>query len=735
MSTCTKWVDDGTNARTNWAVNLTTTCVTWADQISQQCQTWADEGSNQCQNWADQGSNQCQAWADNGYNQCCTWAPCSWFCDAFVWISNWVCQGWYWVAKWVCLAWYWVANWVCQAYTVVVKVVCAVFSVLVRVVCVVWSWIAKLVCIAWDTAVCLVGVVTGGGTPTGPIKHVFVLMLENRAFDHMLGFAAIRGMDGVTGGLTVVDDLTSGVSYTNPNPNHNDQPLAPATPADFMLWNNDSTLTRPDPGHEFDNALLQLCGYTRQKDGTIRVPTYSPGNYPTINNSGFIASYFGLASKDGTTPDVTDPTKINQVDPERILHCFDPAQLPVLTTLAQEFAICDRWFSSLPGPTWPNRFFIHAASSGGLDDSPSNLETVTSTFLNGYRFENGTVFDALEDKCFDWNVFMGDELPQVFAISGMTDRRIEGHFDDFENFSTALSDPAFSVPYIFIEPNYGNVLPTTPGDFTCGNSQHPLDDITRGEKLIKDVYEAIRNSPHWNDSILVVTYDEQGGFYDHVPPPMTVSPGDIISDPNNSHHSFDFTQLGIRVPAVIISPWIPKNVIDHTVYDHSSLLATMESLYGLPSLTKRDASANTFSHLLSLTTPRTDAPATLPDPAHSGVTRCGDPATTATTSQGLSEESNDTSSIEPVLGAFLHVAFLRDYHHANPLARPAILRRYRDIHTRGQAVLYIQDVARRIPTPQKRFRKVKALLKLNLLRRAQAREFKQRGGGDSKTGR
>jgi phospholipase C len=708
MSTCTKWVDDGTIACTDWTEQAIGTCNRWADHGSSQCQSWKDQGSNQCQSWADHGSNQCQSWADNGYNSCCDWAPCSWFCDAFVWIANWVCQAWYWVANWVCQAWYWVANWVCQAWYWVARIVCVAFLWIVRVVCVVWSWIADWVCVAWDTARCAVRwVFRGQHIPSGPIKHVFVLMLENRAFDHMLGLAGIMGTDATTGRPTAVDGLTQGGPYENPNPNAGDGMVAASSPADFFFRN-----VAPDPGHEFNNALLQLCGYTRDNSGGIVLPTYpdAAGKYPLAeaiqenrNNSGFIGSYFGLEHQDGVTPNTTDP--------ERIMRCFSPDQVPVITALAQEFAVCDHWFSSMPGPTWPNRFFIHAASSGGLDDSPSNLQTVSSALLNGYRFENGTIYDSLEDQCFDWNVFMGDELPQVFAISGMTDRRIEGHFDDFDDFSEALSDPDFSVPYIFIEPNYGNVLPTTPGDFTCGNSQHPLDDVTRGERLIKAVYETIRNSPHWNNSLLLVTYDEQGGFYDHVPPPAAVSPGDVISDESNNHHNFDFTQLGVRVPAIVISPLIPANLVDHTVYDHTSLLATVENLFGMGPLTNRDGQANTFSHLLSLPTPRADAPSTLPDPADSGF-RCEDDAEDRiASSQSRLTISDRTRTLEPVMRSFLHVAFLRDYHHANVLAKPAILRRYLAITTRAEAVSYIQDVARRVPKPKKRLRRILAMMK------------------------
>ena len=702
MSTCTKWVDDGTIACTDWAQQATQTCGQWADEGSNQCQSWADEGSNQCQSWADEGSNQCQSWADDGYNQCCDWWPCSWACDAVVWISNWVCQAWYWVSNWVCQAWYWVANWVCQAWYWVANIVCVVFLWIVNAVCVVWSWIADWVCVAWDSARCGVYALFGGSTtPTGPIKHVFVLMLENRAFDHMLGFAGIQGTDAQTGEPRHVDDLTQGGPYSNPNPNGSpqDSPVSVSSPADFTLWNQDESLKRPDPGHEFNNALLQLCGYQRNAAGTTTVPAYPPGGpYPPINNQGFIGSYFGLTPVDGNTP--------NSTDPERIMKCYDPKQVQVLIALASAFAVCDRWFSSIPGPTWPNRFFIHAASSGGLDDSPSGFESATSSLLNGYRFENGTIYDRLEDACFDWDVFMGDEFPQVFAISGMTDRRLEGHFEGFDEFAEAVNDPDFSTPYVFIEPNYGNVLPTTPGDFTCGNSQHPLDDMTRGERLIKTVYETIRNSPHWNDSVLLVTYDEQGGFFDHVAPPPTVSPGDTISNEDNNHHSFDFTQLGIRVPAVVISPLIPTNVVDHTVYDHTSLLATVEQLYGFKSLTNRDARANSFSHLFSLGVPRTDAPTTLPEPAASGF-RCDDdpPSVSGSSSTALAAGivGSDAKlpptedSITPVQRAFLHIAFLRDYHRTSFLGKKGVVRRFLKIKTGTQALQYIESVRKRMP--------------------------------------
>ncbi len=290
---------------------------------------------------------------------------------------------------------------------------------------------------------------------------------------------------------------------------------------------------------------------------------------------------------------------------------------------------------------------------------------------------------------------MGDELPQVFAIHGMHEARLEGHFKDFDHFDKAVNDPNFSTSYVFIEPSYGNILPLTPGDYTCGSSQHPLDDVTRGEKLIKKVYETIRNSPHWNESLLLITYDEHGGFYDHVAPPAIVSPGDKISDDDNNHHNFDFAQLGIRVPAILVSPLIPRSTIDHTLYDHSSLLATVESIFGINPLTNRDRQANSLDHLLSLTTPRTDAPTRLPDPPDSGF-HCEEDAedklaaSRSTLQAGRGQPQR--GPIEPSLRGWLHIAFLR-HHQMTPVAdREALVRNFLKINDRADALNYMKGV-------------------------------------------
>lgn len=266
-----------------------------------------------------------------------------------------------------------------------------------------------------------------------------------------------------------------------------------------------------------------------------------------------------------------------------------------------------------------------------------------------------------------------------------------------------MNDPDFSTGYVFIEPNYGNDLPPSTEDFTCGDSQHPLDDVSRGEPLIKQVYETIRNSPHWNSSLLLVTYDEHGGFYDHVAPPAAIAPGDSISDEDNNHHNFTFTQLGVRVPAVVISPLIPGRMIDHTVYDHTSLLATVEQMFGLKPLTNRDAAANNLTHLVSLSSPRTDTPTMLPEPAVSGFHCDDDPnqpqtnqtSSDLTASSVASDGQGDESPIPSAMQGFLYVALRKALATARGRDKPQIIRQYLAIDTRGAARQFMWNVALR----------------------------------------
>lgn len=483
------------------------------------------------------------------------------------------------------------------------------------------------------------------------IQHVFVLMLENRSFDHMLGFSQLTGIDAITGKPTSAEGLDPARDH---NTGPDGKPIPVSSPAAWALGH--------DPGHEFPDVREQLCG--------------SGGAYPHINNSGFVSDY----------------AKIDPQHPGDIMKCYAPEQLPVINTLAREFAVCDHWFSSLPGPTWPNRFFIHAASSAGLDHSPTTINIASSILINGYKFENGAIYDRLDDEGMSWSIYHGDPFPQALAINGMTEQLIKGRFHEFEDFSQHVQDPNYSASYTFIEPDYH-----VAADFVGGNSQHPRDDVTRGEALLKQVYEAIRNSPHWQNSLLIVTYDEHGGFYDHVPPPRTVAPGDPITDPENNRYNFDFTQLGVRVPALIISPLIPRGIIDHSVYDHTSALATVEHIFGLLPLTDRDRQANTLNHLFSLEAPRTDAPARLPNPAQSGIAYTGEPEESIAAKQVAANPIKAAEPPEPALQAFLHIAHLRDRQTSPPPQKEQSTARYLSAtNTSADAKRYLVEVQHKV---------------------------------------
>jgi phospholipase C len=282
----------------------------------------------------------------------------------------------------------------------------------------------------------------------------------------------------------------------------------------------------------------------------------------------------------------------------------------------------------------------------------------------------------------------------------MLEHVLEGRFFSIRDFAARVNDPAFADAYLFIEPHYGHVL-SDGRNFKCGNSQHPLDDVTRGERLLKDVYETIRSSPHWASSVLIVLYDEHGGFYDHVVPPRATPPGDAFS-PDNSRHGFQFDQLGVRIPALVISPYTARRTIDHTVHDHTSVLATVERLHGLDPLTARDAGAAGLNHLFALDAARQDAPTRLPDPAPSGIPDC-DPELDEQFLRFLERAPAELAGpVDSALVGFLQVAVARELHLAAATKRDLgsaidqekdrLLSTYDQIRTKFDAVRFLRDV-------------------------------------------
>ena len=432
-----------------------------------------------------------------------------------------------------------------------------------------------------------------------------------------------------------------------------------------------------DPGHEFTDVVAQLAGYGQ---------TYpSGGPYPAIDNSGFAANYATTATEGPAPPagDIGD-----------IMACFDTsADLSVLYQLATQFALCDHWFSSLPGPTWPNRFFVHGASSAGLDHSPTTEQMLEWETFWGFTYPKGSIYDALAAAGVSYGLFIDTSgpaaggIPQVSAIHNITYADV----GSLEDFVTALQG-SYPHRYTFIEPNYGDV---TSGSYEGGSSQHPMDSVAGGEQLIQTVYEAIRNSSVWNSSLLIIVYDEHGGFYDHVAPPGAAPPDDGSPGTYNQY-GFDFAQLGVRVPAVVVSPWVAKGFVDPTVYDHASVLATVEALFGLAPLTRRDAEANNLLHLLA-PTPRTDCPTALARPAPTPAR----PAVTAAhrlvqDRRPLPQTGNLPGFMSIVLKTELELSS------GTPADRAAILANYQAIKTRGEARAYIESVMARATAARSR---------------------------------
>jgi phospholipase C len=399
------------------------------------------------------------------------------------------------------------------------------------------------------------------------LKHIVVLMMENRSFDHMLGFAQSDTwpIDGLKGTETNVDSQGRAAQVSS------DARYA----GDFT----------PDPGHAVLDTLTQL---------------YIDANTPVTQDpsmGGFVQSYEGKTN--------------NPQDAHRIMKCFSPDRLPTLVSLAQQFAVCDRWFSSVPGPTFPNRAYAHGATSVGRVDMGVD-------WLNMSK----TLYELLAENNLDSRIYYHDSTMAMTFKGLMNQGR---YFDQIDDFFSDCSKNRLPV-YSFIEPRYANSEDDSTNTFFSASDQHPDHNVEEGELLIHRVFNAVWNNPAVrNTTLLVVVYDEHGGLYDHVPPPKTVNPDNKNwkGSADSTDPPFDFTRLGVRVPAVLISPYIKAGTIDHTPYDHASIAATVCKLFlknvANASLTARDRQANTFEANITLDQPRAVAPSVTPLPLQAPI--------------------------------------------------------------------------------------------------------------------
>jgi len=443
------------------------------------------------------------------------------------------------------------------------------------------------------------------------IKHIVVLMLENRSFDNLLGWlyeneVPPRGQhfEGLhswmwnplnnidTDGVPFVEKVYVRKNGESVRINHKTYP----NPQDF-------TLPDPDPGEGFKDTNQQLFEH-------YNVALEYP---PEPTNMGFVNNYAN-AMLYGTYGFGDAPT-----DPREIMTCYTPEQLPVLSKLAREYAVCDQWFCSVPSQTLPNRDFIHAATSTGyVNNGPKSLCDAKTIF--------NQIQEAIEGgrKDLSWGIFGSN--PHSTKPRDEAGNFGQDHFSLTRVIMKQLHEKRFNQNFGTLEdfvdkckrgdlPSYSFLEPMLHG---LGQSdQHPPSDIRAGEQLIADIYNAVKDSPAFNETLLVITYDEHGGCYDHYPPPNGAENPDPENKPGQD--GFLFNRFGVRVPTVLISPYIEAGTIARPdgwpPLDHTSVIATVQKCFGLQGhLTARDAAAPDLSCVLTLGTPRQDIPEVQPLP-------------------------------------------------------------------------------------------------------------------------
>jgi phospholipase C len=394
------------------------------------------------------------------------------------------------------------------------------------------------------------------------IKHIVQLMMENRSFDQMLGFLyedngnrspTDQPFEGLTGNESNSDDAGREVKVFKITRDSKHPYLMPGA----------------DPGEGFFNTNFQL----------FSTDDPSPGQQPT--NDGFVKNFRSSIASDqakhyqDSLPDTVESD---------IMGMYPPEMLPIMSGLAKGFAVCDHWFASAPTQTIPNRAFASAGTSQGHLDNKVKVFTCPS------------IFGRLSAANIDWSIYGYHNDPLTRHDFPDTLSADESHFGHFRDF-VARADAGTLPAYTFLEPSWAS----------SGNSQHPNYDVSLGEQLFHDVYYTLRDGPGWNDTLLVITYDEHGGNYDHVPPPWGATP----PDDSAGEFGFDFTRFGVRIPALLVSPRIAAGTVfraQRGTIDHTSVLKTLELRWGLDPLTARDGAAPDLGDALTLATPRTDDP-------------------------------------------------------------------------------------------------------------------------------
>ena len=390
------------------------------------------------------------------------------------------------------------------------------------------------------------------------IEHIVVLMMENRSFDHFLSW--LPGADG-RHNMTYLS--TNGNVYPN-------YPLAP----DFQGCGYS------DPDHSWEGFLIQHN--FGKMDGFLQRPT-APADNPGVTLAAantFPIGYYTNHHHDHRPKNLPD--------------------LPVIGALAENYTVLDRYFCSFAGETFPNRFYQHAART----DRDHNSNTISTL---------PTIWDMLSPIPNSQGIPTGGyffrDLP-FLALWGLKYFPFWHPFADGDTDALGIGVNTLSFIDTVAQgllPNVSFVDPAfdTEGDGTSADD-HPLADIRLGERFIADAYHALANAGYLDNTVLMVTFDEWGGFFDHVPPPHVIdntNPATVDhtgdgTTPTDGQLIPDYTQLGLRVPAIVVSNLARARVVHHGPFEHTSTLKLIESTFGLPSLTARDANARDLGEVL-----------------------------------------------------------------------------------------------------------------------------------------
>jgi phospholipase C len=382
------------------------------------------------------------------------------------------------------------------------------------------------------------------------IEHIFILMMENRSFDHMLGYldAANPKIMGIA--------HAAAAGYANL---FNATPYAPAPRIDPAV--------PVDPLHEREDIRSQM--------------RFNPGDKMM---TGFVADY----------------ATVSPADPYPVGQYYGAAQVPMTDFLARQFCVCDQWFACLPASTQPNR--LMAASGYTLRDH------TTSQLFD----DQDVVYDWLDAHGVSWRVY-SEGFP-FFALMPKVQRRIvadvwDNLFRGLVALDTDCRSPDTLPKVIFIEPQF-----TDGAEPDKADDDHPTTSISRGQDLIRHVYAAVTGNPQlWSKSVLIVTYDEHGGFFDHVEPLQLVTPQ------NHGESYTPFATTGIRVPAIIVSPFVDAGSCFSQPLDHTSILRMLADKYTPGAAYSPDVAARTPLHsaaeALTLAAPRPGAAPAPPPPS------------------------------------------------------------------------------------------------------------------------